>query len=125
MRLFDRLRDPFFEPRHACFEFVEPRIDLVETPQHARFEARDIVTNIENLTLDGLESAVDQIKPARYPIETLGDRLMKWCKSRENIFVFHRPIERHHAGPTVSGILRPRDTTRTPAPRDTNCATAG
>ena len=84
MRLFDRLRDPFFEPRYARLEFIEPRVDFVETPQHARFEPGHVGAYVENLPfdvlkakLDSFKSALDQAKPARHPIEACRHRLMK------------------------------------------------
>jgi hypothetical protein len=85
--LFDRLRDPFFEPRHAGFAFVEPRVDLVASPQHAHLEARDVVANVEDLAFDGLEAKVEL---SCHCIKALSHRLMERREPGENIFACFR-----------------------------------
>ncbi len=92
MLLFDRLRDPFFEPRHARFEFVDARIDLVEGP-HSCFQPRDIVAHIEHLPVDvvfqRVEPPVQRVEPSAQGFEPFGNGLVHRPKPGENVFIFH------------------------------------
>jgi hypothetical protein len=85
VRLFDRLRDPIFEPGHPRFEPVEARVDLIETPQPPRFKSGDVIANVEDLAFDVLESKFDGLEPklelARHSVESFGHRLMKRGKA--------------------------------------------